>query len=148
MRRVAMTCFCLAICVLAASPGSALDWEVRSYVYANEKPEGPNSSYVWGRGVHQLVVSHVKLIDSIVPFRFRVSSGELRWESQEMDTCAKPWKWSGQGFYFQECKTYAIQESCDDGAWTAAVTGKLDFHPAGGTRFSVSRPNILHCACT
>lgn len=148
MRRVAMIFCCLAIGVLAASPGSALDWEVRSYVFANEKPTGPNSSYVWGRGVHQLVVSHVKLIDTVIPFRFKISSGQLKWESEEMDACAKPWTWSWQEVYFQECRTSAIQAFCDDGSWTASVTGKLDLHPAGGTRFSISPPNLLHCACT
>lgn len=148
MRWAAKACLCLLTGLLVASPGSALDWEVNSYVFATEKPNGFNSSYVWGRGTHQLAVTRVKLIDSIIPFRFKISHGELRWEGQGMDACATPWKWASDQFLFQECRTYAMQAPCDDGAWTAAVTGKLDFHPAGGIRFSITVPNRLNCACT
>ena len=133
---------------LAPRPGEALRWEVFSYVFATEKPNGLNTSYVWSRGYHQLAVTHIRTIDTIIPFRARISTGEVKFEGAPMDACSTSWRWSFDEAFFHECKTYAIQPVCEDGAWSSAVTGRLDFHPNGGYRFATSAPKLMNCACT
>ena len=147
MKRAAIVTFCLWVAILSAVPAMALTWRVKSYVFPTEKPQG-TSSYVWGRGTHQVLINHVRLIDSAIPFRFRIKRGDLMFDGASLDHCDSVWKWSWQGVFYKECKTYDIQAFCEDGAWSASVTGELDIHPQGGTMFSITPPKMLHCACS
>ena len=139
---------CLAVLLLAAAPVWALDWEVRAFVFATEKPNGPGSSYVWGRGTHQLLVTNLSVVDQVLLFRYKVTSGDLRHEGAGMDACTTSWKWSSSESYIQECKTYSLLVPCQNGTWSGTTTGKLSLHPDGGTMFTASAPKLLNCACS
>lgn len=147
MKRMTIILSCLLAVALSAEPAKALNWRAKSYVFPTEKPQG-ESSYVWTRGKHQVQILRVKLVDTIIPFRYRVKSGELRFQSSTEDMCASTWVWSWQEVFFKECPTYDIQAFCENGDWTAATTGELDFNPAAGFMFDITPPNMLHCACT
>ncbi|MEJ2084822.1 MAG: hypothetical protein P8Y44_03990 [Acidobacteriota bacterium] len=130
------------------APGSALEWDVESYVFATEKPNGIGSSYIWGRGVHQLMITDLDVLDSIIPFRYKVTTGALRHEGAGMDACSTPWQWSTGQSFLKECRTYSLLVPCQNGTWSATTTGRLIFHVDGGTKFDVSPPNLLNCACS
>jgi len=139
---------CLAVMLLAAAPAWALDWEVRAFVFATEKPNGIGSSYVWGRGSHQVLVTRLSVVDMLIPFRYKVANGVLRHEGAGMDACSTSWMWSSSEDYLQECKTYSLLVPCQNGTWSSTTTGRLSFHPDGGTMFAASIPKLLNCACS
>lgn len=138
----------LLVGLFAAAPGSALEWDVESYVFATEKPNGIGSSYVWGRGVHQLMITDLGVFDTVIPFRYKITAGELRHEGAGMDACATSWHWSSSQSFFQECRTYSLLVPCQNGTWSATTTGRLVLHIDGGTKFDISPPNLLNCACS
>ena len=138
MRLSLLAAMIVLLSALGPSFSEALEWEVNTFLFATEKPTGPDSSYVWARGLHQLEISRVRFADMLFPFRSRVSYGELFWEGI----------WVSNQVFFHECRTTLDQDPCESGIWHTTVTGRLEFHPKGGIKFKTSGPTVVNCACT
>ena len=116
-------------------------------MYATERPTGQQSSTVRGRGTHRLLLSQISTADGIFPIRSRLIAGELRWEGQRLAFCSTAWGWASRGVTHHECRTEFTLDPCEDGVWTATATGKLEGHPYGGLKLTVSLPKLVNCTC-
>jgi len=129
------------LAIVGPSPVGALSWQTSSFVYANEKPTGPNSSKVEARGQHRLTID-TDPGDSGNAYIVR-NGTELLQDSDEMDDCETP----QQGYpatTYHSCTTEYTQDPCEDASWTAVTKAWIN----GSTDTDASDPKDVTCTCT
>ncbi len=141
MSRLSVFGLIALLAIIGASPVGALSWQVQSFVFASEKPTGPNSSKVNARGTHRLSID-TDPGDSGNANIVR-SGTELLQDSDEMDDCGTSLQ-SYPATTFHQCTTEYTQDPCEDASWTAVTKAWIN----GSTDTESSVPKDVTCTCT